>query len=127
MRVDESQLLEYYYSLVNHTDSTEEVLLLYRTCAKVSQSGLGVTCRGDNKRNVLSGEWLSAFECDAWSVLEGNTDIWNGRELLCTLSRSSVLLRFAQSQASMETWLPGWYKTYRQELQVHLKMGKIAK
>lgn len=110
VKVDESQLLEYYCSLVNHADGIEGVLLLYRTYAKVSQDW-GWRARRDNKRNVLSGEWLSAFKCDTWSVLGGNTNIWNWRELLCTLSRSSILLRFPKSQESMETWLAGWYKT----------------
>lgn len=94
--VDESQLLEYYYSLVNHADVIKEVLLLYRTWQK------SVWTRGDLlegvMRNVFSGEWLSPFKCDAWAVLEGNTDIWNGRELLCTLSRSSIWLRFPQGK-----------------------------
>lgn len=65
----------------------------------------------------------------------GRKYIWNGRELLCSLSRSSICLRFPtqgkhgdlasrlvhQRQDNLQIIV------YWQELQVHLKMGKIAK
>lgn len=71
-----------------------------------------------------------SFQMRALSVLEGNTDIWNGMELLCTLSRSSQVSTVPGKHGDLASRLVRdnlQIMVYCQELQVHLKMGKVAK
>lgn len=97
---------------------------------KSSSLDWGWSARGDNKRNILSREWLSAFKWDVWSVLEGNTDIWNGRELLSTLSRSSQVSTVPGKHGDLTSRLVQdnlQITAYWQELQVHFQDGESSK
>lgn len=84
---------------LHHTDTTEELLLLYRTSANISQSAVEVSAGVDSKRMTCQPLHmvLDLFWKEIQTPREGGS---------CCI-RPSVWLRLpTKSQASRETYLP---------------------